>query len=104
MSGMLAKLENARETLPESIGSAARVIVDNPKEFAVVAAGSFVLTRIACNAVQPRNPFEAGAVFLVSQLACVYLFGKAVDKGVLNFRLRDENGKLPEAADAASKV
>lgn len=87
-------VESIRKVLPEKVKEAAQIVIDNPSQFALVASGSFVFSRIMMNLVKPKNLPEALAVMLVCQAGGSYLAMKAVENGVIKFKVRDAHGCL----------
>jgi hypothetical protein len=88
------RLEAARRRLPEIAGEMVQVVVDNPGQFLVMGAGALVLTRMAANLMRPRTLLEAIALMITCQAAGTFLAVKAMENGLLQFRLRDADGKL----------
>jgi hypothetical protein len=82
------------ERVPAVTAGIVQVIVDNPAQFTMVAAGTLVLTRLAFRAVQPRSAVEALALFLVLQVGIPKLGLIAVENGWLTFKIRDDRGRL----------
>ena len=88
------RVETVRTTLPHVAAVATQLVVDNPVQFGLVAAGSLVLARAAVNIVKPRTPLEFLALLCVLEFASPLLIRKAMDTGLLKFRIRDESGQL----------
>lgn len=88
------KLEQLRENLPDVVGLAARLIVDNPQQMLAVACGSYVMTSALVNLVKPRGTAGFVACGIVSYGISTALTGELIRRGVLRFRVRDEEGQL----------
>lgn len=104
-----APVERFRLAVPDAVAEVARVVVDNPGQFALVIAGTVVLTRAAANIVRPRTPLQAVALMVVLQAGLPVLAKTAMDRGWLRFRVRDADGKLVplvpgKAEDAAAQA
>lgn len=97
---MPLSVEQMRKRVPEAIRELAQVTVDNPGQIAVVFAGTVVMTRVVANLMRPRGPLEFLALAVTCQAAGTYLAAKAVDAGLLRFRLRGPDGELPPARGA----
>ena len=100
MAAEADRLEQVRRRVPVIAGQVAQIIIDNPGQCAVVAAGAIVLTRAMTNLVQPRTPLQAIAVLITCQMAGTWLAARAVESGVLQFRLRGPDGELLPALPA----
>jgi hypothetical protein len=87
-------LERFRLALPEAAGKAAQIVADNPGQFALLMAGTVVLTRVAARIVRPRTPLESVALMIVLQVGLPQLAMTAMARGWLKFRLRDDDGNL----------
>lgn len=107
---MTDEIDRAAQQLPGAMATFTQLLVDNPAQFALVASGSFVITRAAVSIVRPRTPAQALALFVFLQLAMPKLAMAAVDKGWITFRVRDAEGCLvplrpePKIADGISVV
>jgi hypothetical protein len=95
----LERLEETREHLPEVIGGMARIVIDNPKEFAIIGATGYVTTRALQNLVRPRGPAGALATAVIGYALSSLALKAARDRGYLNFRVRDADGKLVRFRD-----
>lgn len=99
---MLERLEEARRQLPATVGAAAGIIADNPAQFAVIASGSYVVTRGLGRLVRPHTIGGALAVSVASYAACWWLLIEARRRGVLEFNVRDPaTGELVTLAEFA---
>lgn len=90
----LIPLEQFRRRLPDAVGKMAEVVVDNPGQIALIAAGSMVAAKMALNLMKPRTPGEAIALFIVLQVVLPRLAWACVEKGWITFRVRDDDGNL----------
>lgn len=97
---MPLSVEQARRRVPEVVRDVVQVAVDNPGQVAVVFAGSVVMTRVLANLMRPRGPLEFLALVITAQAAGTYLAARAVDAGLLRFRLRGPDGELLPAPGA----
>ena len=86
--------ERIRQRLPEAVKTVTQLVVDNPGQVAVTVAGSMVLTRVLANAMRPRTAIEALALLIVCEVGGIWLAAKAMDAGILRFRVRDAGGRL----------
>jgi hypothetical protein len=91
---MPLSVEQVRRRIPETVKDMAQVVVDNPGQVAVVAAGGMVLTRVMANLMRPRGPLEFLAMTLTCQVVGTFLAIKAVDAGLLRFRVRGPDGEF----------
>jgi hypothetical protein len=91
---MPLSVEQVRRAVPETVRDVAQVVVDNPGQVAVVFAGSVVMTRVMANLMRPRGPLELLALMITCQAAGTYLAARAVDAGLLRFRLRGPDGEF----------
>jgi hypothetical protein len=89
-----SRLEALRQGLPHIARDVTQLVVDNPAQFALIGAGTIVLTRAAFRLVKPRNAVEALAVMVVLQLGLPKLALTAMEKEWLRFRIRDADGQL----------
>ena len=92
--GVAERIEEARAVLPKAMATMTQLVVDNPAQFAFVAAGAMVTGKILVNLVKPRTPLEALAVLIVAECATPFLLKAAIDHGYLKFRIRDPDGNL----------
>jgi hypothetical protein len=83
--------------VPEAVREITQVVVDNPGQVAVIFAGTVVMTRVVANLMRPRGPLEFLALAITCQAAGTFLAAKAVDAGLLRFRVRGPDGELPAA-------
>lgn len=88
------RIELARRDVPAAAARLAQVVVDNPGQLAIVAAVTLVAGRAAMNLVRPRTPIEALALLVTLELGMGKGVQLAIDRGWLNFRIRDEAGQL----------
>jgi hypothetical protein len=88
------RLEQLRQGLPDAAAAVTQVIVDNPGQFALIAAGALVAMRAAANIIRPRTPLEALALMVVLQVALPPLAMHAVSRGWLKLKVRDADGCL----------
>jgi hypothetical protein len=86
--------KSVTEALPEAVQRVTQVLVDNPGQFALIAAGTLVAARAAMNIVRPRTPLQALALFVVLEVGLPKAVMLAAEKGWLTFRVRDEDGQL----------
>lgn len=94
---MPLSVEQARRRVPEAVREITQVVVDNPGQVAVIFAGTVVMTRVVANLMRPRGPLEFLALAITCQAAGTFLAAKAVDAGLLRFRVRGPDGELPAA-------
>jgi hypothetical protein len=92
---MPLSVEQVRRRVPETVKTVVQVAVDNPGQVAVIFAGSVVMTRVVANLMRPRGPLEFLALVITCQAAGTYLAARAVDAGLLRFRVRGPDGELP---------
>lgn len=97
---MPLSIEQMRRNIPKTVGDAVQVVVDNPAQVAVVFAGGVVMTRVLANLMRPRGPLELLALMITCQAAGMLLGAKAVDAGLLRFRLRGADGEFLPARGA----
>lgn len=97
---MPLSVEQVRRRVPETVRNVVQVVVDNPGQVAVVFAGTVVMTRVVANLMRPRGPLEFLALAITCQAAGTYLAAKAVDAGLLRFRVRGPDGELLPADGA----
>ncbi len=95
----LDRLGETRENLPEMIGGMARVVIDNPREFAIVGATGYVTTRALMNLVRPRGPAGDLATAVIGYALSTVMLKAARDRGYLVFRVRDLDGNLVSLSD-----
>lgn len=88
------RLEQGRRQVPRVIGDMAQIVVDNPGQFVLVGSGVVVFTKVMANAMRPRTPLQALALFVVCHAGSMVLLRKAMEAGLLRFRVRDEDGNL----------
>jgi hypothetical protein len=93
-AGPVAFLERARRQVPAVAGVVAGLVVDNPAQFAIIASGSYVVTRTLGNLVRPRTPLQALMTATVAYGVSWWLLGEARRRGVLVFKVRDAHGCL----------
>lgn len=98
--GLALRLESAREQLPELVGAAARVVVDNPGPIALAMCGSYVLTSAVINVVKPRSIFGMFACGVFSYALGTSITAEMVKRGMLRLRVRDAEGNLVDVGDA----
>jgi hypothetical protein len=98
------RIAAAAQRLPGIAKNFTQVVVDNPGQFAMVAAGTIVLTRAAVNLVRPRGPLEALALMVFLQLAIPRAAMAAVDRGWITFRVRTPDGRLVPLVPAHEEV
>jgi hypothetical protein len=91
---MPLSVDSMRRAVPETVRDVVQVVVDNPGQVAVLFAGGVVMTRVMANLMRPRGPLELLALMITCQAAGAYLGSKAVDAGLLRFRLRGPDGEL----------
>ena len=97
---MPLSVEQVRRRVPEGVKTVVQVAVDNPGQVAVVFAGSMVMTRVVANLMRPRGPLELLALMITCQAAGTFLAAKAVDAGLLRFRVRGPDGEFLPAPGA----
>lgn len=88
------RIERLRGELPGVVGQVTQVLVDNPKAFLLIGAGTVVATRAAVNIVRPRTAMEALALFVLLQMGLPMLASQAMQRGWLQLRVRDDEGHL----------
>lgn len=93
------RLEAARKRAPEVAGGLVGLVVDNPAQFAMITAGSYVVTRMMARAVRPYGPVGVLMTAAASYGVCWWLLGEAQRRGVLEFRVRAPNGELVTVAE-----
>lgn len=91
---MPLSVESLRRAVPQTVKEVTQVVVDNPGQVAVVFAGTVVMTRVLANLMRPRGPLELLALMITCQVAGTYLATRAVDAGLLRFRLRGPDGEF----------
>lgn len=98
----LEVLEEVRRRIPATVGATAGIIADNPAQFAVIASGSYVVTRGLGRLVRPYTIGGALMVGVASYAACSWLLAEAQRRGVLEFKVRDPvTGELVTTAELA---
>jgi hypothetical protein len=97
---MPLSIERVRHRVPEVVREVTQVVVDNPGQVAVVFAGSLVMTRVMANLMRPRSPLEFLALVITCQAAGTYLAARAVETGLLRFRVRGPDGEFLPAPGA----
>lgn len=85
----LERLQEIRRHAPDVAGGLVGCVVDNPAQFAMVASGSYVITRGLSRLVRPNTLGGALMTAAASYGLCMYLMGEARRRGVLVFRVRD---------------
>ena len=100
----LEKLDETREKLPEAIGEIARIVIDNPVQFAAIGAGSWVTASILMNLVKPRGIVGCASTGFIAYLASLFIMTEAKKRGLLVIRVRDENGCLVPLKDLTAKL
>lgn len=88
------QLAEARDRIPEAAGIAAQLLIDNPAQFGLVAAGAVVWGKILVNLVRPRTLTEALATIAVGDAVMFLALREAMKSGLLRFRVRDLDGHL----------
>jgi hypothetical protein len=88
------RLGELRNAAPEAVSRAARIIVDNPGQMAVMAAACIVAAQVAGNVMRPRTAVQAVALAIVLQVGMGKLAAAAVERGWLEFKIRDDDGHL----------
>ena len=101
MSGQLAQL---REDLPDGMKYVTQFALDNPVQVAVTVSGMVVVSRIGVNLVKPRTATQAVALLVVLNVLTPWLLSKAVERGVISFRLRDGEGGFVSARELISSL
>ena len=92
-------IEKFRAETPEQVRVMAQLVLDNPRELALVGAGSIVVSKILLNAVRPRGLLEGLAVIVVASMLCGAGGAELVRRGYLNFKVRDQAGCLVPLRD-----
>lgn len=96
------RLEEARRRAPAVAGAVVGIVVDNPVQFAVIASGSYVVTRGLARLVRPYGPAGILMTSVASYALCAWLLAEARRRGVLEFRTRDPaTGELVTFAELA---
>jgi hypothetical protein len=93
------RLEAARRRAPELAGGLVGLVVDNPAQFAMITAGSYVVTRMMARAVRPYGPAGVLMTAAASYGVCWWLMAEARRRGILEFRVRDPHGELVTLAE-----
>lgn len=101
---MKASLARARRELPAAASTAVEIAVDNPLATATVLSGAIVLTRLVERAVMPRTIPQAIAAGLVTNLLAAALFRAAVQRGLVDFRLREDDGTYTRLSELFTEV
>lgn len=83
------ELEEFRKMAPGVAGGLVGLVVDNPCQFAMVASGSYVVTRGLGRLVRPHTIGGALMTAAASYGLCLWLMGEARARGLLVFRVRD---------------
>lgn len=83
------ELEEFRKMAPGIAGGLVGLVVDNPCQFAMVASGSYVVTRGLGRLVRPHTIGGALMTAAASYGVCWWLMGEARARGLLVFRVRD---------------
>lgn len=89
-----SRLEMARREIPYTVQRLTQFVVDNPRQFAMLAAGTVVLCAAARNIVKPKNLIEALALQAVFTAAAPLVAKQVVERGWLTFKVRDADGAL----------
>lgn len=103
----IARIEELRDEAPEAIGRVARVILDNPGQFAIIASGSYCVARAVGTMVRPRTLPQALMAGTAAWAASWWLLSEARRRGLITFYGRDAHGcrvPLPYRADASAEA
>lgn len=93
-----------REMAPHIAGGVVGMVVDNPVQFAMVASGSYVITRGLGRLVRPNTISGALMTAAASYGLCMFLMAEARRRGVLVFRVRDPiSGELVTLEELAER-
>lgn len=97
-------LEGLRRNAPDAAGGLVGLVVDNPVQFAMVASGSYVVTRGLGRLVRPTTIGGALMTAAASYGLCMFLMAEARRRGVLVFRVRDPiTGELVTLGELAER-
>lgn len=88
------------EEAPEAAKAITQIVLDNPVPLTLTFAGSIVVAKILANAVRPRGTVEGLSTFLVAWALCAGGAAELTRRGILNFRVRDDDGCLVPLRDA----
>jgi len=84
----LERLEELRRRTPDIAGGLVCAVVDNPAQFALVASGSFVITRAIGRLVRPTGLASGLMTATASYALCTWLLAEARRRGLITFRVR----------------
>jgi hypothetical protein len=84
----LERLEELRRRTPDIAGGVVGAVIDNPAQFALVASGSYVVTRALGRLVRPTGPASALMTATASYALCWWLLAEARRRGLIVFRVR----------------
>lgn len=87
-------VDQLRTEAPVLAAEFTQLAVDNPGQFAVLIAGTVVITRAAFNLVRPRTPLQAVALMIVLEVGVPRLAAAALEHGWIRLRVRDDHGRL----------
>lgn len=93
------RLEEARRRIPATVGATAGLIADNPVQFAMIASGSYVVTRGLGRLVRPDT---LGGVLMTAAASwgvCMWLLGEARSRGLIELKVRGPGGELVTLAE-----
>lgn len=91
-----------RRELPGAVSKAAEIVVDNPMSTALALSGAIVGARVLDRLIKPQTPLMALAGGLVTYAVLGYCMREAIDRGIVDFRLRDGNGGYRKLSDMGS--
>jgi hypothetical protein len=96
----LERLEEARRQAPAVAGALVGIVVDNPAQCALIASGSYVVTRGLGRLVRPSTFTGVLMTATASYALCWWLTAEARRRGLLTFRVRDPaTGELVTLAE-----
>jgi KaiC/GvpD/RAD55 family RecA-like ATPase len=92
-------LATVADELPGALYAVARVVVDNPLDTAITLSGALVLGQVMHNLVRPRTLPQLAATMLVANTLGGWGLAKAIEHGVISFRLREPDGSYTQLRD-----
>jgi hypothetical protein len=88
------RVDAMRRELPYAMQRFTQFVIDNPGAIALMGAGTMVASMAAWNICRPRNLIEILALMAVLDVGTCVATKKVVERGWLNLKVRDEDGKL----------
>lgn len=92
-----SRLENYRREIPAGVAAVTQVLVDNPKPFVLMFAGSYVLSGAMVTLVRPRGLIGVLSCAIVSATLGAAAATELVKRGIIEIRIRDDDGRLVPA-------